>query len=76
MIQVGMTCFPQGIGMLRFDILGGQIWTSDCGKYHHYVLELQDETVLEGRVLKRYSAHKNPLRILADIYDQEYKDGV
>lgn len=76
MITINMMCVPQGIGMLRFDILGGQIWTSDCGKFHHYTLELADETVLVGRVLKRYSAHKNPLRILADIYDKEYNDGV
>lgn len=69
MIQIGMTCFPRGIGMLRFDILSGQIWTSDCGQYHHYCLTMQDDTVHSGKIVKTFSAHRNPFRILAAIYD-------
>jgi hypothetical protein len=64
-----MMAVPQGIGILRFDILAGQIWTSDCGNFHCYCLEMADETIHQGQFVKTFSAHKNPFRILAKIYE-------
>lgn len=69
MIRLNMMCVPQGIGMLRFDILSGQIWTTDCGKYHAYHLEMEGGTVHQGQFPKTFSAHKNPFLILAAIYE-------
>ena len=69
MIRLSMMCVPQGIGMLRFNILSGSIWTSDCGKYHEYSLELADDRHVTGRFEKTFSAHRNPFRILARIYE-------
>jgi len=64
-----MMCVPQGIGMLRFDILSGSIWTSDDNEHHCYSLELADDRFVNGSFPKTFSAHKNPFRILAAIYD-------
>ena len=69
MIRLSMMAVPQGIGMLRFDILTGQVWTSDCGQYHCYSLEMADDIVHKGQFVKTFSAHQNPFRILARIYD-------
>jgi len=69
MITINMTCLPGGVGLARFDILHGSIWTSDCGNYHHYNLTTADDTVHTGAVRKTFSAHQNPFRIMAAIYD-------
>ena len=69
MIRINMMCVPQGIGMLRFDILSGEIWTTSDNQYHAYHLVMADDTVHQGQFPKTFSAHQNPFRILAAIWD-------
>jgi hypothetical protein len=69
MIQIGMTCLPRGLGLLRFDILSGTTWTSDCGQYHCYSLTTADDVTHSGQFTKTFSAHRNPFLILAAIWD-------
>ena len=69
MITINMMCVPQGIGMLRFHILEGSIWTSDDNQYHHYSLTDADDVHYTGKFRKTFSAHQNPFRILAAIHD-------
>lgn len=74
MITINMMCIPQGIGMLRFDILTGSIWTTDCGKFHAYHLEMEDGTIHSGRFEKTFSGHSNPFQLLAAIYEDINKN--
>ena len=76
MIRLSMMCVPQGIGMLRFDILSGSIWTSDDNQFHHYHLTMADDVTHSGRIPKTFSAHQNPFLILGAIYqDIQNNDG-
>ncbi len=71
MITLNMVCVPQGIGMLRFGLVYGQIWSTDDNQHHEYSITMGDneDVIHRGMLPKRYSAHKNPFRILADIID-------
>ena len=77
MITINMMCVPQGIGILRFDILRGSIWTSDDNQFHCYSLTDADDIHYQGQFPKTFSGHKNPYRLLAANHDdiQARQDG-
>jgi hypothetical protein len=51
-------------------LLDANIWTSDDGQYHQYCIA--DNTgffVAKGKILKTKSGHRNPVHLLAAIFD-------
>lgn len=66
MITITMTLFPQGVGLVRQEIITGTIWTTDDGKHHAYRIDHND-TIHTGKLPKTRSGHRNPFHLLHSI---------
>jgi hypothetical protein len=64
-----MTLRPYGVGLLPpAEIFDATLWTK--GAWHHYVFRNEHGTMLiEGKVAKDRSGHRNPLHLLAKVMD-------
>lgn len=78
MITINMQLLPCGQGIGRSDVLTGSIWTTDCGRFHAYHIQVgdgDDARLVMGSIPKTQSGHRNPFHLLSNIA-QDIIDGV